>query len=53
MINIISLIFITEKEKVRFHNIKIVDTMDIVVMVFLSQNDINYYMETNSMTNDK
>lgn len=22
-------------------------------MVFLSQNDINYYMETNSMTNDK
>lgn len=45
-----------ENEKVRFHNIKIVDPItqkDIEVTIFLSQNDINYYMETNSLTNDK
>lgn len=45
-----------ENEKVKFHNIKIVDPItqkDIEVTIFLSQNDKNSYTETNSLTNDK
>lgn len=45
-----------ENKKVRFHNIKIVDPItqeEIEVTIFLSQKDINYYTEINSLTNDK
>lgn len=45
-----------EKEKVRFHNIKIMDPItqeDIEVTIFLSQNDKKYYTEINSRTNDR
>ena len=44
-----------EKEKVRFHNIKIMDPItqeDIEVTIFLSQNDKKHYTEINSRTND-
>lgn len=44
-----------EKEKVRFHNIKIMDPItqeDIEVTIFISQNDKKHYTEINSRTND-
>lgn len=44
-----------EKEKVIFHNIKIMDPItqeDIEVTIFLSQNDKKHYTEINSRTND-
>lgn len=44
-----------EKEKVRFHNIKIMDPItqdDIEVTIFLSQNDKKHYTEINSRTSD-
>ena len=45
-----------EKEKVKFYNIKIVDPItqdDLEVTIFLSQDSKNYYLETNSKTNNR
>lgn len=45
-----------EKEKVKFYNIKIVDPItqdDLEVTIFLSQDRKNYYLETNSKTNNR